>query len=255
MTLTSGAVPRMGDFSLAYFSDGPSVNCGTTTYPSYLRSPSLILSDGNIYGTLSINQQCAWIINPEPLAPAGSSLIFEFFKNDIRGAKMYIYDGVDTSGSLLWSCDCCEVVPGPIISSTGKFYVTYTSIYPAKQSVLGSGFRAFYWVMKSHSTWVDSSKGLILEIPYSDSSDTFVGKNSTWAFSLTSSSSISQLSYSPAIDFVITKSGNDLEPLVIDGRPASDNELFKSLDLTRSICGISVVPGGLLSNHENILYF
>jgi hypothetical protein len=153
---------------------------------------------------------------------------------------MQIYDGTSSSGNLLWNCEGCEIIPGPIFSSSGQIYVVYNSISSSTfTNTLGQGFRAFYWLLKTPSMWLNDSTGNLLESPpgleLTNSPD-----NVTMAWKLGTTDSPSNLIFSPNVLNVSRPLSNEL---IVDGR-RDDYTIFESMKLTSSICGrvVSAMP-------------
>ena len=127
---------------------------------------------------------------------------------------MYVFDGTNSSGTLLWRCSGCQTVPRPIISISNTLYVSFLS---SKSGVpKGVGFKALYWELLSDTTvWQNRSGGVILEVPATLTFDT-TPSNSTPYWGLTATTMQSRLSFQPR--YKNTDISEGLTDLVVDGR-------------------------------------
>ena len=238
MNLRSGLNTLSGNFKMSYYSDGNNINCGLSImdgekFKGTINSPSMIISDGSsAFDVMHPNQQCEWTIAPE--IPNGR-IIFELLENDLRGgAKMSIFDGDSDEDRLLWHCNGCDVLPGPIISSSPRILISFDSSHPSGE--LGLGFLGFYWVLYDEDIYPDSDNGTLLTLPYNVGMTNSL-QNSTSMWSLEAIETESHLYFSPR--FSAPKIGSS--SYINDGRSADDNN-FESIDDTVYLCGFVDVP-------------
>jgi hypothetical protein len=199
--------------------------CGLSSNPTTLTAPSMALSDGSLSTSSMLpNQLCEWVLNPyNSTSSTGSSsshvVVLEFLRSDLTGGKVEVYDGSSTSGTLLWRCSGCKVVPGPIVSTSDSLYVRFTSGGNSSSSSLGKGFLATYWTSRSDSWRNISSDTSLLEFPKAIVMDDIYSTNSTYSWKLSASSQTSRLTFYPRLQ--MTDSTGTFNNYITDGRPTS----------------------------------
>lgn len=237
-------------------------HCGFHGTTQTMTAPSMILSDGSSSsGSLAPGLQCQWLIDPYafnfPTADAQSggtgtgatstgiqrTVVLEILKSDLIGGTLSVYEGRNTSGTLLWQCSGCSVIPRPIISKSSALVVTLTT---SSTGPKGKGFRAVYWTMNQASTaWRDTdttTNGLVLDVPPAYTQDDSKSNTSSY-WHLTATPMTSNIKLSPRYTSTPSSYSNSLTDTIIDGRPAGTT--FESyIDTSRhSICGIALPAG------------
>jgi hypothetical protein len=165
------------NFEVSYYSDGPTYNCGFEANPATLTAPSNIVTNGG--GTMLPKQSCQWIINPYGYAYPPSTgaatggvsrtIVLEFLSSAMAGGTVEVFDGTNSTGTLLWRCVGCNVVPRPIVSTSTALFVRFSTT--ASLAAKGKGFLAVYWTLASAPTsWQQltnggGTPGLVLEMP------------------------------------------------------------------------------------------
>lgn len=223
--------PLPSDFNLAYYADGPSINCGYTGLQgtaAQLTAPSMILTDGS-GSTKSMvgSQSCRWKIT----RPSNSStFVVEFLESDLRGGSLVVYNGPDSTASILWACYGCTTLPNTLLSTSMYLYVQFSTSSSAP--VLGTGFRFVYWVA-GQGAGPSQSGGRVLELPQGYNLDT-TNFNATTATSwrLSAKKGSTELLFAPRL--VITPKSR--VGSYQDGRSA--DSLFHAPASTALTCGI-----------------
>ena len=216
--------PNSGNFNLSYFSDGPNFHCGFAVNPARMTAPSMVFSDGS--GTLNPlygDQLCEWLLEPTALpgTTAGGTMlvVLEFTLCDLQGAKIEIFDDPTAQATLLWQCDGCTNLPGPLISSSSKVFVRYSSLTVAR---FGQGFELLYWTSTAEalgrsSTAVSLSTTRLLQMPL-EFALTSSADNSTAAFFLQTTTTRSSLFFDPFYALQSGSSPVDITASAVDGR-------------------------------------
>lgn len=245
--VSDGSTNNDGNFDLAFYSDGPNFHCGFDVNPARMTAPSMIFSDGSgstnaMYG----NQLCEWSIEPNTLsgpnngATSDTLIVLELLQCDMGGAKIELFDGPSTAAALLWSCDGCTSIPAPIISSTSKVYVRFTS---QSSAPFGSGFRLVYWTTTATALGRTATPNVaseqVLQLP-TDLSLTSGAGNRSEAFHLATSASPSTLSFQPFYT-AVAGSVETITASSIDGRVSPT--VFGSVSTKQTICG-SILNSG-----------
>ena len=82
-----------------------------------------------------------------------------FFPHGVRGrpgSQVEVYDGVSEAGTLLWSCDECQMIVPPIlVSESGSFYMQYYSSSTTESYIDADGNTAHYmgFEAKFYTQW------------------------------------------------------------------------------------------------------
>jgi hypothetical protein len=226
-----------------------------------MTAPSMILSDGSTSaGPMALGLNCQWIIDPYvynfPSAASQTggtgtgawtetaltqrTVVLEILKSSLIGGTLAVYDGRNASGTLLWKCTGCNVIPRPIVSKSSALFVTLSTV---SAGAIGNGFRAVYWTMnQGSSAWRDSTTGLVLDVPPSYTQDDSTS-NKTSYWHLTATPAWSNIKLSPRYATSSSKFSNTLVDTIIDGRPTGAT--FQSfVDSSRhSVCGIALPSG------------
>jgi hypothetical protein len=124
-------------FELTYYSDSELYECGSLTAPDVLTDASFIITDGSLSsGDMRRSSFCTWEISPTN----ASTVTLVMDTVDLKtGATVYVYDGNDASGDILWEgVGPTDVIPPPLTSTTSFLYVDYSS-----NSQLSDGFTGF----------------------------------------------------------------------------------------------------------------
>ena len=241
---TAGQTNYVGDFSLAYYSNGPNSHCGFNVNPGYLKHRSFVFTDGSAESeNLYPDQNCFWIINPDQTEDGGNTgfLVLEFLYSDLRGGSIEVYKAESREdGNLLWKCVDCQVKPKPLISDTGFFYVYFTSS-DSQQSSNGRGFKAMYWSTSSSGSnslfGTQDTDSYVLEMPPEMQLNATSRDNTTlaWHLGLTARS-WNELHYLPRVisTAVSLPDGN-----VRDGRRIGDTADYQVFTTNSLMCGIS----------------
>eukprot|EP00605_Chrysophyceae_sp_TOSAG23-4_P001677 GSChrysophyteH1.ASY1.ANO1.1843.1 assembled CDS len=252
--ISDGEADYFGDFSLGYYSNGPNNHCGFSVNPGYLKHQSMLFTDGSAESEkMYPDQNCFWIIEPDQIEElkAGTNTGFialEFIYNDLRGGEVEIYSGpYKDPAQLLWRCADCQIIPRPIISKTGLFYVYYKSRAADEVATYGKGFKAVYWSVDktTKNTFFDTyeSNGVILESPPGlKLQGGFANNSIAWHLGLTEGS-INNLKFSPRVISDVTIDEASMAASVRDGRPAGDLFNFQSFNTTALTCGNVVGDG------------
>ena len=241
---STGQTNYVGDFSLAYYSNGPNSHCGFHVNPGYLKHRSFVFTDGSAESeNLYPDQNCAWIINPDQTEDGVNTgfLVLEFLYSDLRGGSIEVYTGLlKEERNLLWKCVDCQVKPKPLVSDTGYFYVYYVS-GDSEQSNNGKGFKAMYW---STNTTVaeelfraQKTDGFVLEMPPEMQLDATSRDNTTlaWHLGLTQDN-WNELSYFPRV--ISSAAGPMHLEKVRDGRRSTDTADYQVFSTNSLMCGM-----------------
>jgi hypothetical protein len=211
------------DFELSYYTDGANTHCGISQNPARLHASSSIITDGSaVSQTMEPGQYCQWLVEPyEAAADAGGDgapsglLHLDLTRVDLRGATVNVWDGDAADSTLLWRCRDCQLRPRPIVSPTGKLFVTLQTdvVTPS-----GQGFSAVYSTVPS-SNETDTIHGMgrtgrILLQPQELNINTDVEADGDVAWHVFVSDESSELLMS---DFYTT-TGTTEKPF-LDGRP------------------------------------
>ena len=268
MAQAPNSMPAVG-FDLSYYADGPNYNCGIGGNPTKLKTQSMVFSDGspsleNMYPS----QLCEWIISPllttdtsnvqRTVCRPSVIVTLEFLSNDLRGAAIEVYDGSDDSAPLLWRCVDCIVIPKPLLSASGIFFVRFQT-QSRPRSLLGLGFQASYWTMKplncsdGIASELSASRYQLLDMPQGfsftpsnnfspnkgslKSSNSTNSGNVTTAWKLTASAVPSSLTYRPYVQVYSVQNLEDSYK-VYDGRLSQLSYLYRPEEALDSICGI-----------------
>ena len=154
VVLTVGAVDVAADFKIVYSSDIPLFHCGSFLQPNILDSASMVFFDGSATGNLMrASEFCTWVISPaietggqllnSSSLPATVSLTLNWVSLKY-GSSVVIYDGSDSSGTVLWTCAGPSLTVPPIVTSfSGSLYMVYQS--DSSQAVVYHGFSGAYY--------------------------------------------------------------------------------------------------------------
>lgn len=271
LNFVTSSASASNNFELSYYSSGPTYHCGFVADPATLTAPSMVLTDGA--QSMLQGQSCQWIINPYGYAfPAADStsggagtgntqgaprtVVLEFLVSSMSGGTIEVFDGANSTGTLLWRCAGCNVVPRPIVSTSTALFVRYTTT-SAKTSK-GAGFLAVYWVVaKAASEWqnvkqTEETSGYMLEMPAGlGLTDNLL--NTTAAWHLPATTLLSEVSLSPQYADTEATWNAALMDTVVDGRPPTAT--FESVDSgTRSTCGVAAVRGTALRGGSPLPY-
>ena len=95
-------------------------HCDTTT----LTKSTDTISDGSGNGLYSNNSNCSWLIQP----PNASRITLNFleFKTESNFDGVSIYDGIDTSGTLLGQFSG-NTIPNAVVANSGSLYLEFNS--------------------------------------------------------------------------------------------------------------------------------
>ena len=248
---SSSSVPLRANFDLAYYSDGPNNHCGFLANPGLFTADSMVFTDGSSSREpLYVGSNCQLIIAPRHVTSSGLVML-EFLKNDLRGATLEVHEGKEVGiNSLRWRCDSCTVIPRPLVSRAGAFFLQYTSANK-NSTTRGGGFKAIYWTLNSTASGTfDKSSGALLELPIAyDLSNSVNNRTTFWSLGVSEVSS--QLGFYPRF---LLNVATDVTDHSRDGRP--DNSSFRSLTGTVKTCGIvkslSLQPNALANVNNSI---
>lgn len=222
------------DFDLSFYSDGPNSHCGFNVNPAILKSKSMIFTDGSSSTDLIYNDQyCEWIISPMTTSN-NNRIILEFLVNDLHGANIKVYDGMNaTNTTLLWECSNCNVVPRPIIGNSNSMFVVYSTKKLSPSISTGYGFRAIYWsIEKELTSWQDPSLGKLLELPFNYEMESNLNDTATsWDLGISTVESI--LTFTPR--FISSLSPPISSSYIFDGR--TNEAFFESIIGNGLTCG------------------
>lgn len=117
----------------AYYTSTQASHCSTDT----LTNSNDTLSDGSGNALYANNSHCSWLIQP----PNASTISLNFlaFNTEANYDGVLIYDGIDTSGTLLGQFSG-NTIPSTVTANSGSMYVEFTSD-PAERD---SGWVATY---------------------------------------------------------------------------------------------------------------
>jgi hypothetical protein len=229
------------DFDLSFYSDGPNSHCGFNVNPAILKSKSMVFTDGSAStGSIYDDQYCEWIISPNNIS-TNTRIVLEFLVNDLEGANIQVYDGMNaTNATLLWECLDCDVVPHPIIGNSNSMFVVYST--KASPLISGDGFRAIYWsIDKELTSWQDPSIGKLLELPFNYEMESNINDTaSSWNLGISTVESI--LTFTPRL---ITSVLPSISSSIYDGRT---NEAF-----FESVIGNGLTCGFVKSDQKSYL--
>jgi hypothetical protein len=215
---TNDAEMPSDDLIMGYYSDGGNSHCGIVANPAILTSTSHVLTDGTASDAteMDTDQYCEWIVDPYNRA-SDTLIILDIVHVDLGGGTLEVYDD-ESKTRLLWRCQDCTLQPRPIISSSGKLFVTFVT----GSTTSGTGFRAIYSTVPSSIAWRNDVNGTVLESP--PMSDGGLGidstnSNSTYAWHFPAVTGKTQVKVTPFYQYLAPETHNIN---VLDGRPAID---------------------------------
>lgn len=168
IVFTTGSRDTAADFSLTYSSSAALYRCGSFSQPNIMTAASMTITDGS--GTRNLmrtGEYCSWRLAPDvPLArgvvvessvmptvgTAKVTVTLIFYEVSLKyGSSVTVYDGSDSSGSILWICLGASVTVPPILtSSSSSLYIEYKS--DTSQAVIYKGFSGDYFANFRGST-------------------------------------------------------------------------------------------------------
>ena len=131
-----------GTVDFAFFSDAPKYRCGHVREPAVLSAGSFVFGDGSApQDAMAASMTCAWLVRPEPGVETPTAVSLAFYRVDLRGGRLRVYEGPSTNGTLLWDCTSCSEVPPILHARAQSLYVTLETASEPD----GSGFEARYY--------------------------------------------------------------------------------------------------------------
>ena len=99
-------------------------------------------------------------IHPLGASTGGQRTIFlEFVATNMVGGTIEVFDGTNSTGTLLWQCISCSILARPIVSTSSALFVRYTTT-TGGTTPKGTGFTAAYWtVTKNVNDWRTKTNG------------------------------------------------------------------------------------------------
>jgi len=109
--------------------------CSSSTTTS---QSGILYDSGGQTGNYNDNENCSFLINPG--CAISITLSFNSFQVEDYYDYLYVYDGIDASGTLLLNATGSYTIPSPVTATSGAMYIVFTSDY----SYTMSGFEA-HW--------------------------------------------------------------------------------------------------------------
>lgn len=123
-----------------------SINIGTTytncTDTSSTSSIGVLYDQGGPTGDYASNLNCGFLINPASPG-TGIELKLDYLQSEAGYDKLFVYDGADTSGTLLATYHGLFPATTTLTATSGKMYLRFSS----DGSPNGKGFRAVWRVL------------------------------------------------------------------------------------------------------------
>lgn len=246
-TISTSLSPTESDFQLAYFStNGASFQCGIARNPLRLNLFSYFISDGTkIDEKMQIGDSCEWIIEIERNYIVAIEILFI----DLRGGgKLWFFDGISDTASILWSCFDCINTPPLLLSTNNELFIRYTS--PTVNSMgIGFGFQAIYWSLERDSYISPADSLLLLPRGFSFSTKVPLFINQTDAWNLTLSEDLTTLIHYPSYKTESEYSDLDIE----DSRNPFLKELYSSYH-RQYTCGVIYNQRSTLKTSTTLLH-
>jgi hypothetical protein len=243
-SVSNSLTTTKSDFNLAYFTKGgESFQCGIARNPLKLTLTSYFISDGSkSKEKMHLGEVCEWMIE---IAGEDNFLVFEMLSIDLRGGgQLWIFDGLNDTSTILWSCLDCVNIPPLLFTSRNQLFIRYRSPTMSSNQI-GLGFQGLYWSFSKESNDFDLNSDSLLLLPtgisFSPKVPRYLNETIAWNLQLSEEREYTTLTSYPSYQSTPT-----LSSLVMrDGRNSETmTELFQRNHQQFS-CGI--IEGGIMS--------